>query len=44
MERKMETFCDDIKEAKEVKEEANEIIKEIGRKAESPWETEYFED
>jgi hypothetical protein len=40
----METICDDVKEAKEVKKEANEIIKEIARKAESPWETEYFED
>jgi hypothetical protein len=44
MERIMETICDDIKEAKEVKKEANEIIKEIARRAESPWETEYLED
>jgi predicted NAD-dependent protein-ADP-ribosyltransferase YbiA (DUF1768 family) len=44
MERTLETICDDIKEAKEVKKEANEIIKEIARKAESPWETEYFEE
>jgi dsDNA-specific endonuclease/ATPase MutS2 len=44
MERTLESICDDIKEAKEVKKEANEIIKEIARKAESPWETEYFED
>jgi hypothetical protein len=40
----MEMICDDVKEAKEVKKEAHEIIKEIARKAESPWETECFED
>jgi hypothetical protein len=45
MERIMETICDDVKEAREDKKEANEIIKEIARKAEAPWEkTEYFED
>jgi hypothetical protein len=44
MERVMETICEDVKEAKEIKKEANEIIKEIARKAESPWETEYYED
>jgi hypothetical protein len=44
MERVMEIICDDVKEAKAVREEANEIIKEIARKAESPWEPEYFED
>jgi hypothetical protein len=44
MERIMEAVCDDVKEAREVKKEANEIIKEIARKAEAPWETEYFED
>jgi Txe/YoeB family toxin of Txe-Axe toxin-antitoxin module len=44
MERIMEEVCDDVKEAKEVKKKANEIIKEIARNAESPWETEYFED
>jgi hypothetical protein len=38
MERIMETICDVGKEAKEVKKEAIEIIKEIARKAE------YFED
>jgi hypothetical protein len=44
MERIMERICDDVKEAKEVKKEADEIIKEVARKAESPWKTEYFED
>jgi hypothetical protein len=44
MERIMEAVCDDVKETKEVKKEANGIIKEIARKAESPWKTEYFED
>jgi hypothetical protein len=44
MERVMETICDDVKEAREAKKEANEIIKEIARKAKAPWETEYFED
>jgi hypothetical protein len=44
MESVMGAICDDVKEAREVKKEANEIIKEIARKAESPWETEYFED
>jgi hypothetical protein len=38
IERIMEKVCDDIKEAREVKKEANEIIKEIARKAEAPWE------
>jgi hypothetical protein len=42
--RIMKGICDDIKEEKEVKKEAEEIIKEIARKAEAPWETEKFED
>jgi hypothetical protein len=44
MERIMSAISWDVKDAKEVKEEANEIIKEIARKAEAPWETEYSED
>jgi hypothetical protein len=44
MERIMDTICDDGKEAKKVKKEANETNEEIARKVESPWETEYFED
>jgi hypothetical protein len=37
-------ICEDYKEIKVVKNEANEIIKEITRKAIEPWETEYYED
>jgi hypothetical protein len=44
MERIMDAICDDVKEVKEVQKEANKIIEEIARKAESPWKTDYFED
>jgi hypothetical protein len=39
-ERLFNIICEEHKVGKEAKE----IIKEIARKAESPWETEYFED
>jgi hypothetical protein len=40
----MKALCIDYNEGKAVKKEANSIIKEIARRAEASWETEYFKD